>query len=147
MIVDTQLVILWIVLEPLGAKHGRFEPVRELQQPRLARGGRNGLVVSDTEKHREIAKRRDLVRDEIRPGGAEIARDEHRLRRQTQFRRRDHVFVERVDGAEVAQMPVELRAAVANARSDGGHHDVAAVSGIARDREFPGCRGGILCER
>ena len=75
--------------------------------------------------------------DEIRPSRAEIGADEHWLVRQVQLRGRDHVFIERVDGAEIAEVPVEFGAAFEHTGGDGGHYDVAAVSGVARDREFP----------
>ncbi len=80
------------------------------------------------EKNRKIAKGRHLMGDEIRPCSGKISGDVHRLAGQVQLRGRHHVFVEGVDGAKVAEVPVEFGAAVKDTSGDGRHHDVAAVS-------------------
>src|ERR1700679_549082 len=53
-----------------------------------------------------------------------------------------HVFIEIVDGAEVAEMPVECGAALFYGGGDAGHDYVAAIARVARDGEAP---GGIGC--
>ena len=49
-----------------------------------------------------------------------------------------HVFIEIVDGAEIAEVPVEGGAALFYAGGDAGHYYVAAIARIAGDGEGPG---------
>ena len=51
------------------------------------------------------------------------------------------VFIEIVDGAEVAEVPVEGGLIVVDAGGDGGHDDVSAIAGVAGDGEGPGLLG------
>ena len=42
--------------------------------------------------------------------------------------RRRHVFIEIVDGAKIAQVPIEASAAREHLPGYGGHHNVAAIA-------------------
>ncbi len=66
-IVGVQLVIHWIVLQPLRTDRRRLQPIGELYQPRFARHGRNGLMIANRQVDRQRAERNNLVLDEIRP--------------------------------------------------------------------------------
>jgi hypothetical protein len=47
---------------------------------------------------------------------------------QAELHWRGHILIQFVDGAKIAQMPVEHRAALVNSGRDGGHDDVAAIA-------------------
>ena len=106
----------------------------------------DGFVVADAEKNFERAEGSKLTVDKIRPSLCQVIRDGDMRRIELKFGGRDHILIEIVNGAEVAQMPVEVRAALQHGGGDRRHDDVAAIAGIARDREFPGGRGLILGE-
>ena len=90
-------------------------------------------MIAGRQKDREVAKRHELVRDEVGPGGGLVGDDVEGL---------DEVLVEGVDGAEISEVPVEVGAAGEDSGGEGGHDDVAAIAGVAGDGEFPG--GGLL---
>src|SRR5580704_6197236 len=58
-----------------------------------------------------------------------------------------NVFIEVGILAEVAQMPVEGSVVLPSSGGDGGHDHVAAVPGIAGDREVPGALAIRPCLR
>src|ERR1700722_9648230 len=100
--IGPELVILWIVFQALGSQNWVFQPVGELDEPSLARGGKNRLVISHAEKNRKIAEGVQLMGDKVRPRRAEIGADGYRLVRKVQLRGRHHVFIEGVNSAKIA---------------------------------------------
>src|SRR5260370_16314674 len=101
--------MVWrIVLQPLRPEDGTIEPIRELYQPILPGGGRNGLVISHAEKNRKIAEWIQLMRDKIRPRGGQIGADEHRLWRQAELGGRHHIFLHGRDRAKHPQLTVKF---------------------------------------
>src|SRR5580704_13872272 len=63
-VVSVQLPIRRIVLQPPRANGRILKPIGELNQPGLARRRRDGFVISNRQKDREIAEWRHLVGDE-----------------------------------------------------------------------------------
>ena len=97
-------------------------------------------MVADSEKHGCGAEGNDLALDEIVPGDGQVLADGEGLG--DVLRLVPNVFIEIVDGAEIAEMPVERGAALFYAGGDAGHDHVAAVARIAGDGEAP---GGVAC--
>ena len=108
-----------------------------------ARFGRDEFVIANGKIDGSAGERRELVLDEVVPG-IHFVIDDERGRGGKLF----VVLVEVVDGAEVAEMPVEGSLIVVRAGGDGGHDYVTAVAGIAGDGERPGRLGwgGQGCE-
>ncbi len=130
-IISVQFVILGIVFQALRAEGGCPQPVGKLHQPRFARHRRDGFMISHQQIHGQLTEWNNLVRDEIRPGFPQVGGGIERPVVQAKFGGRRHVFVESIDGAEIAQVPVECGAALVDASGDGGHDDVATVAGVA----------------
>src|SRR5438552_10454882 len=108
MIITAQLVILRIIVEPLRLDDWILQPVGELKEPGVARGGRNGFMIPDCEKYRDAAERVQLMSDEVRPSRGQISDDVDGSRLKSELGRRNHVFIEHVDGAKVTQVPVKI---------------------------------------
>src|SRR6516162_8032728 len=89
-------------------------------------------MISDGQKYWQRTERLQLMVDEVGPGIVLIV-DDRRTRIQAQV-----ILVEHVDGAVVAQVPVERCAVLLHAIGDGGHNDVAAIARVARYGELPG---------
>src|SRR5580704_7856703 len=105
-------------------------------------------MVSDAEDDWRCTERNDLVLNEIVPGDGQILANGEWLG--DVLRLMLHVFIEIVDGAKIAEVPVERSAGLYDAGGDSGHDHVAAIAGIAGDGEGPcgvGCggswRGGL----
>ena len=96
------------------------------------------FVIADAEVNREIAEGRDLIRQKILPGNAQVF-VHGKLAVVTLL----DVFIDAVHGAEISHVPVEPGVVIENALGDGGHDYIAAVAGIAGDSEAPGF-GGLL---
>src|SRR5271163_3312574 len=125
-----------IVAQALFLEHRLIQPVGELDQILFAGFGWNGVVISDTQKNRRGAEGDNLVLKEVIPGDGEVLTDGERFG--DVLRLMLHVFIEIVDGAKVAEMPVERGAALFHAGGDAGHDYVAAIARIAGDGEGPG---------
>ena len=54
------------------------------------------------------------------------------------------IFIETGGETQVAQVPVKRGLIFSRGFGDAGHHDVAAIAGVARDQEAPGCVGRFL---
>jgi len=128
---------LGLILQALSAQRRRIQPIGELYDELLTRGRRDGLMITGSEQDGQRAEGPQLVGNEIGPRSRLVADDGHRLGRQTQRGRRNHILVEGSDRAKVSQMPVEFRPTGQHAGCDNRHHDVAAITGIARHSEFP----------
>ena len=76
--------------------------------------------------------------DKIRPGGSQIGGDEHLLRLQAELEWRHHVLIHRVDGAKIAQMPIEFRTALFDAGGDCGQRHQPHAEHDRRAAELPG---------
>jgi hypothetical protein len=130
-----QLVIVTIVLEPLGAKNWRVEPIRKLLNVVGPSLRRHQFVVSDGKKYWSIAEGLDLLRNEITPFKSLVFSDCQVL--VTIFGCGENVFVDIVGGAKITQVPVKLCLIVSHSQGDPWHDDVATVSGISGDSEGP----------
>jgi hypothetical protein len=121
---------------------GRVKPVGKLDEIVGATFGRDEFVIADCEIDGSVGERRELILDEVVPGIRFVIFDE-RGRGGELF----VVLVDIVDGAEVAEVPVESGLVAVSAGGDGGHDYVSAVAGIAGDGERPGRLGlGYGCE-
>src|SRR4029077_9582930 len=114
---------------------GRVNPIRELLDIFGARLRNYEFVIADGETHWRIAKRSKLLRDKILPLDALIIGDGRPLG--AIFGRGKDVLVKIVGGAKIPEMPIESGVIFVHASGYGRHHDVTAVSGIARDGERP----------
>ena len=140
-------MVVRIVFEPLGAYDWGIEPIRKLLNVIGPSLGSHEFVISDREKHRSIAKRFDLLRDEITPLNFLVLSNSKVLG--PVFRCGEHIFVEVGAGAEIAQVPVKLRLIFAHSLGNRRHDDVAAISGVSRDGKGPSMarlRGQIQTE-
>src|SRR5450755_104916 len=93
-------------------------------------------MIADCKIDGSVGEGGELVLDEIVPGIFFVIDDERRLGGNLFV-----VFVEIVDGAEVAEMPVEGGLVVMDTGGDGGHDDVSAIAGVPGDGEGPGLLG------
>ncbi len=119
-----------IVLEALRAQDRRVEPIRKLNDEILARLERgNRFVISDAQEKRDRAERSYLALDEIRPGNGFVFGDGERLGEVLGLVL--DVFIESVDGAQVAQVPVELDLIFFGQLGDSRHHHIAAIARVA----------------
>src|SRR5271163_183749 len=134
-----------ILAEALFLEHRLVEPVGKLDKILFASFGWNRVVVSDTEKNRCCTEGNNLILNEIVPGDGQVLADGERLG--DVLRLMLHVFIEIIDGAKIAEMPVERGAALFYSGGDARHDHVAAIARIAGDGEAPGGVGrGGLCE-
>src|SRR3954469_12776893 len=82
------------------------------------------------------AERRNLMFDKLRPRVRQIRFATQVLALLLRLSR--HVFIDFVDGSQVAQMPIECRLVPRNAVGcDGGHYHIAAVARVAGNNESP----------
>ena len=88
-------------------------------------------MIPDAEKKFQCAERAELAIDEIGPCFRQVVHDSDVRSVQFKFRGRHHILVKVVDGAQIAQMPVERRSTLQYAGSDGRHDDVTAIAGVA----------------
>src|SRR5271155_1306894 len=134
-----------IVAQALFLEHRLIQPVGELDQILFTGFGWNGVVVSYAEKYGGVGEGNNLIVNEVVPGHGQILADGERLG--DVLRLMLHVFIEIVDGAKIAEMPVERGAGLFYTGGDAGHDYVAAIARIAGDGEAPGGVGrGGLCE-
>ena len=91
------------------------------------------------ENHRLPGLATDLVRREIIPGGVFIIHDGKVLA--CHFRGLNHVLIEVIDGPQISQVPVETGAVQLGSRGNAGHHNIAAIAGVARHDKAPGLSG------
>src|SRR5271156_5173071 len=94
-----------VVAEALLLQRGLIQPVGELDQELFTGFGWGGVVVSDAEKYRCCAEGDDLILNEVVPGDGEVLADGERFG--DVLRLVLHVFIEIVDGAKIAEVPVE----------------------------------------
>src|SRR5580704_8687837 len=118
-----------IVAQALIADRGRRQPVRKLDEVGIARRGRYGLMIARAQVDGKAAEGCELMGDEVGPGPRLVIDNVQWLGGQSQAGRWYLVLIEGVDGAEISQVPIELGLALEDTGGDGGHHDVAAVSG------------------
>ena len=97
-------------------------------------------MVSDSKEHWRCGEGEDLILDEIVPGDGEVLADGKRFGDVRGLVL--HVFIEIVDGAKIAEVPVEGGAALFYTRGNSGHDHVAAIARIAGNGEVPGGAGG-----
>ena len=100
----------------------------------------DGLVVTDAQIKRNIAERHDLILGEIVPGHVRGIRPSSGAWRDV-FGLVEDVFIDaarfRGGRRDANRIPRRL---LFTPCGDRRHHDIAAISGIARDGEFPGRR-------
>ena len=125
-VVSPQFEILAVVVEPLLAQDRRIDPIGELQQVLFARFWRDYLVVSDRKKHGQGAEGKKLILYKVVPGKIFVADDVQRFPDVRGLML--DIFVEIVNRAEVAQMPVKAGAIFPHTGGDGRHNDVPAVA-------------------
>src|ERR1700693_6117275 len=95
-------------------------------------------MVADREIYGRGSERRDLALDEIVPRRSLVVGDRQGLRLAGGPARREHVLVEVVERAKVAEVPVERRGLRRGAGGDRRHHDVPAIARVPSHHELPG---------
>jgi hypothetical protein len=131
--ISFQFVVGRVIEEPLLAQWFLFKPIGKLDDVLLARFRRNCFMVANAEKYGESAEGSDLILQEVVPGELFVIANADR--RNEVFGLVLDVFVEIIDSAEITQMPVKRGARLQHAWSNGGHHDITAISGIAGNSE------------
>ena len=140
-VVSSNQVVARIVLKALVLNQRRVEPIGELLNELGAGLGRNRIVIADAEKYGHGTERDELALDEIVPCELFVSNDGERL--VEMFRLVLDVFVESVDGPEIAEMPVKRCVFLFDSGGDGGHDDVPAIARIAGDGKGPGLLSGL----
>src|ERR1051326_3714113 len=93
-------------------------------------------MIADANVKARRAERSNLMLDKVRPRVRQIRFAAQILALFLRFSR--HVFVDFVNGAQVAQMPIERRLiSCKTVRRNGGHYDIAAVARVSGNNESP----------
>ena len=118
-------------MKSLGAQLWTIEQRPEFNT-KLGDGfGWNRLVIANTDEERHCAEWLDLMLQEVLPGRLHIVRDARRRHEVTKPPFGGKVFVYFVDGAKIAEVPVELCVIASRTLCDSRHHDIAAVARVS----------------
>jgi hypothetical protein len=122
MVIRTYQVVLWIVFQTLFAKHGRIEPIGEVQRELIAGLGWDGFVIADPQEKRYPTERLGLIALEVGPRGFLIL-DDARFRMKTAV-----IIVKIVNRAQIAEVPVKGGLVRMRGGRNRGHHDVTTIA-------------------